>query len=94
MAFPALFKIERFLSNRQQRVNVNGLYSEQSNCTSGILQGSVLGPLLFIIYMHNMNLILPFLLTAISNIDLLLSLRIKISYNLILISLLNGVKSG
>ena len=40
------------LSNRQQRVNVNGLCSDWSNVISSFLQGSELGPLLFIICIY------------------------------------------
>ena len=39
-----------FLSNRQQGVNVNGSCSDWSNNISGVPQGSVLGPILFIVY--------------------------------------------
>ena len=39
-----------FLSNSRQGVNVDGSCSDRSNNISGILQGSVLGPLLFIVY--------------------------------------------
>ena len=39
-----------FLSNRQQGVNVNGSYSDRSNNISGVSQGSVFGPRLFVVY--------------------------------------------
>ena len=40
----------RFLSNRSQHVMVDGCRSKLVNVESGVLQGSVLGPLLFLIY--------------------------------------------
>ena len=40
----------QFLSNRSQHVMVDGYWSKMVNIVSGVLQGSVLGPLLFVLY--------------------------------------------
>ena len=40
----------QFLSNRSQYVVVNGCHSKLLNVVSGVPQGSVLGPQLFLLY--------------------------------------------
>ena len=46
---------ESWLSNRRQRVLVNGKYSEWLDVTSSVVQGSVLGPLLFGLYINDID---------------------------------------
>ena len=56
-SLPALNLIQNYLANRKQRTKINDSYSPWSDILFGVPQGSILGPLLFNIFLSDLFLV-------------------------------------
>ena len=85
--------VDAYLKNRKQRVKTSSHTSEWKNVEAGVIQGSVLGPILFIIFLADINEYLPEQIIAPKYADDILTYSIsKDSNNQLIQEAVNGVE--
>ena len=48
--------VEDYLAHRRHRVSIDGIFSDWKYVSSGVPQGSIIGPILFLIYINDIGL--------------------------------------
>jgi hypothetical protein len=76
----ALQWFKNYLANRKQKVDINGKLSEERGIEISIMQGSILGPILFLCYINDLHTVTS-LLTLMFADD---TFRLKSGHNLTL----------
>ena len=79
----ALKLFQNYLSDRVQYVEFNGSVSDKQNITTGVLQGLVLGPLLFLLYVNDLPKVSKLFDTIIFADDTTLHSRLKILHKIL-----------
>ena len=80
---PAYSWFESYLSDRQQRVKIGSCFSSSAVLNIGVPQGSILGPILFILYINDLPKALDLMSAILFADDTTLSIQDANYYNLI-----------
>ena len=66
-----------YLRYREQIVDIAGTYSQACNITCGVPQGSILGPLLFLIYVNDMKAAVKCKLILYADVNVIMIMHVQ-----------------